>query len=86
MDIKEKLVEIITNICGEDVELTRDTDLTYNLGLKSIDLLELITDVEDEFGIEVTDEAVEYIHTIGNMALLNCGDNAALNNCPFFLG
>ena len=65
--MNEKLVEIITNICGDNVELTRDTDLTYNLGLKSIDLLELITDVEDEFGIEVTDEAVESIHTIGEL-------------------
>ncbi len=57
--MNEKLIEIITNVAGEGVEITRDTDLTYNLGLKSIDLLELITDVEDEFGIEVTDEAVE---------------------------
>ncbi len=65
--MNEKLVEIITNVCGDNVEITRDTDLTYNLGLKSIDLLELITDVEDEFGIEVTDEAVESIHTVGEL-------------------
>ncbi len=65
--MNEKLIEIITNVAGEGVEITRDTDLTYNLGLKSIDLLELITDVEDEFGIEVTDEAVENIHTVGEL-------------------
>jgi acyl carrier protein len=65
--MNEKLIEIITNVAGDGVEITRDTDLTYNLGLKSIDLLELITDVEDEFGIEVTDEAVENIHTVGEL-------------------
>ena len=63
----EKLVEIITNVCGDETELTPDTDLMYDLGLKSIDLLELVTDVEDEFGIEVTDEAVESIHTIRDL-------------------
>ena len=63
----EKLVEIITGICGETEEITPETDLTYNLGMKSIDLLELVTDVEDEFGITVTDEAVENIHTVGDI-------------------
>lgn len=63
----ERLVEMITNICGDSVEITRDTHLTFDLGLKSIDLLELITDVEDEFGIEVSDEAVEDIHTVGDL-------------------
>ncbi|MBQ2085459.1 MAG: acyl carrier protein, partial [Oscillospiraceae bacterium] len=27
----------------------------------------LVNDVEDEFGIEVTDEAVEQIHTVGEL-------------------
>lgn len=29
------------------------------------------------------DGSVEYMHTISNLALLNCGDNAALNNSAF---
>ena len=50
-----------------DRPITPDTNLALDLGLKSIDLLELVTDVEDTFGIEVSDEAVESIHTAGEL-------------------
>lgn len=65
--MNEKLIELITNASGGTVEITADTNLTFDLGLKSIDLLELITEVEDTFGIEVTDEAVESVRTVGEL-------------------
>ena len=65
--MEDRLFRMIREVCDADIEITRDTNLTFDLGLKSIDLLELITDVEDEFGIEVTDEAVENIHTVGDL-------------------
>ena len=54
--MNEQLVELIKRASGG-----------MDLGLKSIDLLELVTDVEDTFNIEVSDEAVESIHTAGEL-------------------
>ena len=65
--MEERLISLIKSVCDTDVEITRDTNFTYDLGLKSIDQLELITDVEDEFGIEVSDDAVERIRTVGDL-------------------
>ncbi len=65
--MNEQLVELIKNASGGNIEITPDTNLAMDLGLKSIDLLELVTDVEDTFGIEVSDEAVETIHTAGEL-------------------
>ncbi|MBQ4093463.1 MAG: acyl carrier protein [Oscillospiraceae bacterium] len=65
--MNEKLIEMINNASGGTVEITRDTNLTFDLGLKSIDLLELVTEVEDTFGIEVSDEAVESVRTVGEL-------------------
>ncbi|MBQ2085951.1 MAG: acyl carrier protein [Oscillospiraceae bacterium] len=65
--MEERLINMIRDVCATDTEITRETNLTFDLGLKSIDLLELVNDVEDEFGIEVTDEAVEQIHTVGEL-------------------
>lgn len=65
--MNEKLIEMINNASGGTVEITRDTNLTFDLGLKSIDLLELVTEVEDTFGIEVSDEAVESVRTVGDL-------------------
>ena len=64
----EKLIELIKTASGGNTEITPDTNLALDLGLKSIDLLELVTDVEDTFGIEVSDEAVETIHTAGELS------------------
>ena len=65
--MEERLFRMIREVCDTDIDITRETNLTFDLGLKSIDLLELITDVEDEFGVEVTDEAVETIRTVGDL-------------------
>ena len=63
----QKLIELIRKACGTDVEVTRDTNFIFDLGLKSIDLLEFVTDIEDAYGIEVTDEAIEEIKTVGDL-------------------
>ena len=65
--MNEKLIEMLNTASGGTVEITRDTNLTFDLGLKSIDLLELVTEVEDTFGIEVSDEAVESVRTVGEL-------------------
>ena len=64
----ERLVELIKTASGGTVEIDGEVvNLALDLGLKSIDLLELVTDVEDTFGIEVSDDAVESIHTAGEL-------------------
>ena len=65
--MKERLLEMLAGVIDPTVEISDDTDLTLDLGLKSIDLLQLITDVEDEFGIEISDEDVESIKTFGDL-------------------
>ena len=55
--MNEQLVELIKRASGGKVEITPDTNLA----------MELVTDVEDTFNIEVSDEAVESIHTAGEL-------------------
>lgn len=65
MSIFEKLQEIIAeqlemNI--EDVELT--SELVDDLGADSLDVVDLVMSIEDEFEVEVPDEALEDIRTV----------------------
>ena len=56
MNIEEKLQEIIKSICGKNnLEFNNDADLIKDFGLDSADMIELITDVEIEFDIEIKD-------------------------------
>lgn len=44
------------------------THFTFDLGIDSLDAIEVMLDVEDSFGIEFPDDALEHIFTIGDLA------------------
>jgi len=49
-------------------KITRDTDIMNDLGADSLDLVELIMTLEDEYGVSVTDESVYEHKTVGEIA------------------
>ena len=49
-------------------KITRDTDIINDLGADSLDLVELIMTLEDEYGVSVTDESVYENKTVGEIA------------------
>ena len=49
-------------------KITRDTDIMNDLGADSLDLVELIMTLEEEYGISVTDESVYENKTVGQIA------------------
>ena len=48
--------------------ITRATDIMGDLGADSLDLVELIMTLEEEYGISVTDESVYEHKTVGEIA------------------
>ena len=65
-EIFEKIRGIIAEQLGLDPsEITPDSNFTSDLGADSLDLVELVMAVEEEFDIEIPDEAVEQITTLG---------------------
>ena len=65
----EKIREALSAQFEVDPEqITRDTDVMNDLGADSLDLVELIMTLEDEYGITVTDESVYEHKTVGEIA------------------
>lgn len=66
--ILAKVIEVVedTLSLGEDVTLDEGTNLK-DLGADSFDLLELVTALEDEFGVQMPDDAVGEIVTVGQV-------------------
>ena len=59
---------IISDQLGvEGGSLVREANLLDDLGADSLDVVELVMALEEEFGIEVPDEDVENIRTIGDV-------------------
>lgn len=64
----EKLTKIICEHTGNnDITITEDTVLIADLGLNSLDLVNLACIVEDEFDIEIPDRAIKDFKTIGDV-------------------
>jgi len=52
----------------EPEKITRETDLMSDLGADSLDLVELIMTLEEEYGINATDESVYEHKTVGEIS------------------
>lgn len=61
----EKIAGIISEQLGVSIdEITMDSDIMKDLDADSLDMVEVIMAVEDEYGVEVADEDLEGVATI----------------------
>lgn len=66
-EIFNKIKALIANNFEIDEDkITKDTSFTDDLDADSIDLVEFILQLEDEFGAEIPDEEAEKIKTVGD--------------------
>jgi len=65
-EVFDALKEVLTDkLKVEPEKVTREADLFNDLGLDSIDLMTAVMAVEEKFGIEVADEELEKVTTLG---------------------
>lgn len=66
--IFEKIREILCEqLDVEESDVTMESNIAEDLGADSMDVVDLIMSIEDEFEIEVPDEKVEGIRTVGDV-------------------
>ncbi len=64
----EKIRAILANQLDADEDaITMDTDIAADLNADSLDVVELIMSIEDEFEIEIPDDSIENIKTVGDV-------------------
>ncbi len=64
----DRIVEIIREQLNiDDVDITEDTSFKDDLGVDSLDLLELVMAFEEEYSIELNPEELEGISTVGDI-------------------
>ncbi len=66
-NIEERVKEIIADRLGVDPEeVTPDASFVEDLGADSLDTVELVMALEEEFGVEIPDEDAEKIQKVGD--------------------
>ena len=65
----EKLIAMVCEQLGvAEAEVKQESRLKEDLGADSASIMMLVMDVENEFGIEVEDDAIEKVKTVADMA------------------
>ncbi len=66
MSVEERMIKIISDVLGIDPEkITMDAHFVDDLGVESIDTIEMVAAAEDEFGIDIPLEEAEQNTTVG---------------------
>lgn len=64
----EKLKQILCDEFDIDEgDITPDVVFRDDFGLDELDVIDLVMSIEDEFGMELSDESLENIETIGDL-------------------
>ncbi len=65
---EDKIKSIIIDKLGvEENKITEDANFINDLGADSLDQVELIMQLEEEFNIEISDEEAESLTTVGKV-------------------
>src|SRR5262249_36823900 len=64
--VEERVIEIVCENLGVSKEqVTRSTSFTEDVGADSLDIVELVMELEEEFEITIPDDQAEQITTVG---------------------
>ncbi|MBR3970703.1 MAG: acyl carrier protein [Ruminococcus sp.] len=64
----DKIKELIVEQLGADEDaVTSEANIQDDLGADSLDIVDLIQTIEDEYDLSIPDEAVESIKTVGDI-------------------
>ena len=68
VEIKDRIVEIIASQLGiEEDDVTAEASVIDDLGADSLDVVELVMALEEEFDLEIPDEEAEKITSVQNI-------------------
>ena len=65
--IFDRIVTIIQERQGEDFVVTENLSLKDDLEADSVDLMEFVLTIEDEFGIEISDEEIDNLQSVADV-------------------
>ena len=68
MDTFERIRELLAEKLDIDEDkITMDSDILEDFEADSLDVVDMVMTLEDEFGVEVPDEQIENFHTVGDV-------------------
>ena len=67
-DVKKKIIEVIKESTETEITLTSETELFADMGLSSVEVVVMLGDLEDAFGIDIPAVDIRNVRTIGELS------------------
>ena len=68
MDTFERIRKLLAEQLDIDEEkITMDSNILEDFEADSLDVVDMVMSLEDEFGVEIPDEEIENLHTVGDV-------------------
>jgi acyl carrier protein len=65
--IEDRVIKLVcNNMKAKPENITMETSFVNDLGADSLDTVELVMELEEEFGLTIPDEDAQEIQTVGN--------------------
>ena len=65
--LQEKAAELAEQLDIDPAKITMESDIMSDFEADSLDIVDMVMTLEDEFGIEVPDDAIENLRTVGDV-------------------
>lgn len=66
-DILQRVIDLFATMADTEDEITEESELIDDLGISSMDVLFLISSLEEEFKIKVSEKEIRKMSTIGDV-------------------
>lgn len=65
--VYKRVVELIQDEKGEDFDVQPESTLADNIAADSVEIMEFVLNLEDEFGVDIPDAAIERFETLSDI-------------------
>ena len=65
--VYQRVVELIQDEKGEDFDVQPESTSADNIAADSVEIMEFVLNLEDEFGIDIPDTAIERFETLSDI-------------------
>ncbi|HEM4386483.1 phosphopantetheine-binding protein [Streptococcus suis] len=72
--VYQRVVELIRDEKGEDFQVQPESTLADNIAADSVEIMEFVLNLEDEFGVDVPDAAIERFETLSDVVDFIAGE------------
>ena len=67
-DVKKKIIEVIKESTETEMTPTSETELFADMGLSSVEVVVMLGDLEDVFGIDIPAADIRNVRTVGELS------------------